>query len=220
MSDSWLDPTEDPRRRTRVAGWRWSATEVEHHRPAQAVGYRERVRVERGTMGNLPWAAVGSGPPVVLLPGLTPVTGVAGDTTVRVMLAPARELARERRVFAVNRRAGLPVDLTMSDLAGEHADALRSFFGGPVDVVGLSTGGSIAQQLAAEHPDTVRWLALLSTACRLGVIGRAAAECRTRRWSAWLVGRLTGVQDTSRLRGPGGNDRRGTDVRWHSSGGS
>ncbi len=123
-------------------------------------------------MGRLPWAAVGSGSPVVLLPGLTPVTGVAGDRTVRAMLVPVRELAGKRRVFAVNRRTGLPPDLTMSELAREHADALRSFFRGPVDLVGVSTGGSIAQQLAADHPDTIRRLVLLSTACRLGVVGR------------------------------------------------
>ena len=123
-------------------------------------------------MGTLPWAAVGTGAPVLLLPGLTPVTGVAGDRTVRTMLAPVEDLSLDRRVFVVNRRPGLPSDLTMSELAAEYADALRSSFPEPVDVVGLSTGGSIAQQLAAGHPDVVRRLVLLSTACRLGTVGR------------------------------------------------
>jgi pimeloyl-ACP methyl ester carboxylesterase len=39
--------------------------------------------------------------------------------------------------------------------------------------LGLSTGGSIAQQLAADHPDVVRRLALLSTGCRLSRQTRA-----------------------------------------------
>lgn len=34
-------------------------------------------------------------------------------------------------------------------------------------MIGISTGGSIAQQLAADHPEVVRRLALISTACRL-----------------------------------------------------
>jgi pimeloyl-ACP methyl ester carboxylesterase len=61
----------------------------------------------------------------------------------------------------------------MGELAEEHADAIRSLGAGPVDVAGISTGGSIAQQLAADHPDVVDRLVLLSTACRIGPEGRA-----------------------------------------------
>jgi pimeloyl-ACP methyl ester carboxylesterase len=39
-------------------------------------------------------------------------------------------------------------------------------------VVGFSTGGSVALQLAIDHPDVVRRLALVSAACRLGPEGR------------------------------------------------
>jgi pimeloyl-ACP methyl ester carboxylesterase len=56
----------------------------------------------------------------------------------------------------------------MAALAAEHAQALREAFDEPVDLMGASTGGSIAQQLAAEHRDVVRRLALVSTGCRLG----------------------------------------------------
>ena len=80
--------------------------------------------------------------------------------------------ARRRRVLFVNRRPGLPRGMTMADLAEEHADAIRSLGGGPVDVAGISTGGSIAQQLAADHPGVVDRLVLLCTACRLGPEGR------------------------------------------------
>ena len=56
----------------------------------------------------------------------------------------------------------------MAALAAEHAQALREAFDEPVDLLGASTGGSIAQQLAAEHRDVVRRLAPVSTGCRLG----------------------------------------------------
>jgi pimeloyl-ACP methyl ester carboxylesterase len=139
------------------------------------------VSVARGTLGPLPYAALGDGEPVAVLAGLSPTTGFEGDTMVRATAGPLAALAR--RLFVFNRRPGLPRGMTMAELAAEHADALRAIGAGPVDVIGTSTGGSVAQQLAADHPDVVRRLVLVSTACRLGPLGRelqrrAAARIR------------------------------------------
>jgi len=129
--------------------------------------------IERGEFAGVPFAAVGTGPPLVVLPGLSNVTGVGSDQLVRSSFGPVRKLAGRRRLVLLNRWPGLPADLTMPMLARRHADAIRIGFGGePVDVIGSSTGGSIAQHLAAEHPDVVRRLVLMSTACRLGPVGR------------------------------------------------
>jgi pimeloyl-ACP methyl ester carboxylesterase len=70
----------------------------------------------------------------------------------------------------------------MADLAQDYADVIRSQFDGPVDILGVSTGGSIALQLAADHPGLVRRLVLVSSAYRLGPRGRAAQ----RRAAEWL----------------------------------
>jgi pimeloyl-ACP methyl ester carboxylesterase len=129
--------------------------------------------IERGLYGSLPYAAVGSGAPLVVLAGLMPVTGVAGDGVVRTTLYPLLPLARSRRLVMLNRRAGLPGGMTIAELAGEHADALRDAFADPVDLVGTSTGGSSAAQLSADHGELVRRLVLISAACRLGPTGRA-----------------------------------------------
>jgi pimeloyl-ACP methyl ester carboxylesterase len=130
------------------------------------------VDVEHGTMGCLPYAALGGGPPVAVLSGLSPTTGFGGKWGVRTMLGPVASLAGSPRLFVFHRRPHLPRGLTMGAIAAEHASALREGFGTPVDVVGASTGGSIAQQLAADHPEVVRRLVLISTACRLGERGR------------------------------------------------
>jgi pimeloyl-ACP methyl ester carboxylesterase len=131
------------------------------------------VDAERGMMARLPYAAVGSGPPLVVLAGLGPTTGVGGHGMLRVTLGPLAALARTRRLIVFNRRPHLPRGMAMADLAAEHADAIRDGLGAPVDVAGMSTGGSIAQQLAADHPDVVNRLVVISAACRVGPEGRS-----------------------------------------------
>lgn len=119
-------------------------------------------------MGCLPYAAIGEGPPVAVFAGLSPSTGIDGDWMVRATLGPLAALANGHRLFVFNRRPHLPCGITIGELAAEHADALCEGFDASIDVVGISTGGSIAQQLAADHSDPLRRLVLISTACRLG----------------------------------------------------
>jgi 3-oxoadipate enol-lactonase len=58
----------------------------------------------------------------------------------------------------------------------------------PVDVVGLSFGGMVAQHLTLNHPRLVRTLALLATSPAFGIDGVTTAE-------AWLATRLTPIHD-------------------------
>ncbi len=129
---------------------------------------------EGSLYGGLPYLAIGQGPPLVILVGLTAEhtnpTGMERWWTLRVL----RPLGERFTVYLVNRKPGLPSGATIADLAGHYADAIRHEFGGPVLVEGVSTGGSIAQQLAIDHPDLVRRLVLADTACRLSPRGRQA----------------------------------------------
>jgi pimeloyl-ACP methyl ester carboxylesterase len=131
------------------------------------------MHLERRRSGRLPYLAAGAGPPLAFLAGVAPDAG-ADSWATRVQ---ARDLvgpfAAYRRVAYFNRRPGLPPGLTMAGLAAEQAEALRGLGQGPVDVAGISTGGSIALQVAADHPDVVRRLVVISAACRLGPEGRA-----------------------------------------------
>jgi pimeloyl-ACP methyl ester carboxylesterase len=128
--------------------------------------------VTTGTLGPLHYFAVGSGPPFVVLPGLSasnePATGVQLWFEVQSLKA----LAKYRTVYNVNRKVGLAPDASIADIANDYADALRTKFDGPVDVMGISTGGSVVQQFAIDHPELVAHLVLASTACRLGPTGK------------------------------------------------
>ena len=124
-------------------------------------------------VGRLPYLGMGSGPSLLFVAGLSPEAGVEATGSEWMNASFLKPFATRRRAMLVNRREGLPRGMSMAELAQEHADAIRSLGEGPVEVVGISTGGSIAQQLAADHPDVVDRLLLLCTACRLGPEGRA-----------------------------------------------
>jgi pimeloyl-ACP methyl ester carboxylesterase len=132
------------------------------------------MEVTRTDLGEIPALACGSGPPLVWLGGLSPEAGVDAPSLRKTIVGSVAAYVGERQVLYLNLWPGLTRGITMEEIAAAHAAALRARFGDePVDVVGVSTGGSIAQQLAADHPGAVRRLVLQSTACRLGPHGRA-----------------------------------------------
>jgi pimeloyl-ACP methyl ester carboxylesterase len=111
--------------------------------------------------------AAGAGPPLVYLGGLLPVAGVDSSLARRTAEVSARPFVDVRTVLFANRRPGLARGTTIGEIAAEHAEAIAALDSGPVDVIGVSTGGSIAQQVAAEHPWAVRRLVLVSTGSSL-----------------------------------------------------
>jgi pimeloyl-ACP methyl ester carboxylesterase len=96
-------------------------------------------------------------------------------------------------LYRVLRKPGMSPGYTFNDMAADYAAMIREEFGGPMDVIGVSTGGSIVQHLAADHPDVVRLLVIHSSAHRLSDPARAAQLevgrlAEQRRWrEAWAV---------------------------------
>ncbi|MGW4713562.1 alpha/beta fold hydrolase [Nocardia sp. NPDC004260] len=171
-------------------------------------GRAARPEITEGVLEHgLPYFAIGSGRPLVFLRWFSPdhanPRGRMLDSEVRVL----RPLARSFRVYAVGRAPGMARGITMAEIAAEHADALRTEFGAPVDVLGISSGGSVALQLAADHPEVVRRLVVASSGCRLdpvtkeGQMRYAEAVLRGRRAMHHLASSSVSSPAAARLAG-------------------
>ena len=134
---------------------------------------------------GLPFNRIGHGPrPLVVVQGLL----FENKPQPRFALGPYSFLGDRHTVFVVLRRPGMPYDFAMADMAADVATTIRQEFGEPVDVIGVSTGGSIVQHLAADHPDVIRRLVIHSSACVLSLGARdlqlrVAELASERRWT-------------------------------------
>ena len=191
---------------------------VSHSQSASRGGSRAGPRIYGTLRGGMTYLRIGSGEPLVFIPGLLPHNEATVGMARTIFAAQLEPYAKSRRVWWINRRPGLAPDATMAALARDYAEALRRQFGRPVDVVGESTGGSIALQLAADHPDVVKRLVIVSAAYRLsrpgadaqlrvarevqagrprqagaeimGLLGASPASRRVLRAVGWLIGRV------------------------------
>ena len=124
------------------------------------------------TESALPHFYAGSGVPLVVVPGLSGRTGAPSRLKAWMQRKAIADFIGDRKVFSIDRPYDLDPGTTIADLAAEYARTLTSLFDEPVDILGISSGGTIALQLAADFPELVRRLVLVSSAHRLSDQGR------------------------------------------------
>jgi len=137
-----------------------------------------------------PYNRVGDGPrPLVIFQGLIFENKPLAASMTWLYSRYYKYLERDFTTYIVLRKPGLPADYSLQNMADDYATLIQAEFGGPVDVIGVSTGGSIAHCFAADHPDLVRKLVIHSSAYTLSDLGKSiqmrveylAGQCQ---WSA------------------------------------
>ncbi|MFO7772443.1 MAG: alpha/beta hydrolase [Dehalococcoidia bacterium] len=150
-----------------------------------------------GYSGNgLPYTCVGNGVRnLVVFGGLEfrhePTSGIM----LRMSTGYLRRLWDSYKIYIVGRRRGLAPGYSLGDMSDDYAVMIKNELGGAADIIGVSTGGSIAQYFAIDHPDLVRRLVLVMTGFRLTAEGRELqmkvadlAQKRKRRAACALLG--------------------------------
>jgi pimeloyl-ACP methyl ester carboxylesterase len=121
---------------------------------------------------GVPYLRAGQGPPLLMASGLTADHRNPTGRWRKMALSWVAPFAEHFTVYLANRRPGLDPGTTMSDLAADYARGIRHDIGEETYVHGTSSGGSIALQLAIDHPDLVGRLVVSAAACRLSEHGR------------------------------------------------
>jgi pimeloyl-ACP methyl ester carboxylesterase len=160
--------------------------------------------------GGIPYNKFGSGPRIlVIFQGLLfenkPISGFMAKKFAEMY----DSLNEDYTVFIVTRKPGLPEEYSLADMADDYAKMIKEEFGGPVDVLGVSTGGSIAQHFAADHPDLVHRLVIHSSAYTLKgsakeqqmLTGRLARQKKWRAAYAEMMG-VSSLKGAKRLLKP------------------
>lgn len=146
----------------------------------------EKYAVQTGWFEEgLPFARLGRGPEIlVTIEALSFKHEPPAGFALKMFVNSFRDLAREYTIYQIGRKPRIPVDYGFPNMAADVAHVIRRLSPDPVDVMGISTGGQIAQYLAADFPALVRKLVLISTAYRLSEYG-----ARTERKSAEFMAR-------------------------------
>jgi pimeloyl-ACP methyl ester carboxylesterase len=133
------------------------------------------VAVTEGTLSTgLPYLRLGHGPPLVMAAGLSPEHTNPTGIWRRMYVSAALPFAEHFTVYLANRKVGLEPGASIADIAADYARAIKRDIGRPVMMHGTSTGGSVALQVAINHPELVQRLVLASAACRLTPFARQA----------------------------------------------
>jgi pimeloyl-ACP methyl ester carboxylesterase len=130
--------------------------------------------VETGVLsGGVAFLRTGQGPPLVVL---SPFSAAGDDAAGRRELKYLEPLAVGRTLWVLGRTPDRGRGEDYEGLARRYAEALAAGAAGAVDVVGVSSGGTLALHVALVAPERVRRLGVVAAGPRLSAAGRDASR--------------------------------------------
>ena len=129
--------------------------------------------------GNMDYAAFGSGErSLVIIPGLSlcPLRGAGASLAFMY-----RMLAKDFRVYVIDKISPVPDGYTVSDIARDTAYAIKELGIERAAIFGVSLGGMVAQRIAIDYPELTESLVLAVTAAR----SNPTIEAVISRWLAF-----------------------------------
>lgn len=132
-----------------------------------------KLKVEKGYFDEgLPYLKIGDKPNILVsIEALSFKHEVPSGLMAKAAINSMKPFTDEYTVYIIGRKPNLPENYLFDKIASDYAQVFRRVFKKPVDLIGVSTGGQIIQYIAADHPDVVRKIVLISTAYRLSEAG-------------------------------------------------
>ena len=126
---------------------------------------------------NVPYARISDkGPALVVFTGSELEHQPPTWTARQGFLVGLKRLSQRDSIYLMSRKQNLPRGYTAKDMSDDFAAMVRADIGGPVHIMGMSSGGSSAMHFAVDHADLVNKLVLAMTGYRLNSKGMEVAR--------------------------------------------
>ncbi len=139
---------------------------------------KEDYNLESGFFEDgLPFVRIGKGPNIIVnIEGLSFNNDPPSGFELKEFIKSMDIFTEDYTIYLVGRKPNSPLYYPFKKMINDYAVMIHREFKGPINVMGVSTGGHLAQFLAAEHPDIIRKLIIISAAFRTSEAGLEIEE--------------------------------------------
>jgi len=130
--------------------------------------------LETGKFKNgMPYAKIGTKPEIIVyVGGLSFQNKIPKGFELKQFIKHIYPITANYTIYGIARTPNPPEDYGFTNMAKDYAEVIKAEFRKPVHVMGISTGGQLIQYLAADHPELINKLIIISAAYRLNKNGK------------------------------------------------